>query len=603
MSMQITDPKELPNNPGVYIMHNKDDEIIYVGKAKNLKKRVQSYFKDEDKLDHPKTRVLMRHFNYLEYIITDTEKEALILEASLIKKHRPQYNIRLKDGKQYPFIKITNEEYPRIFLTRNIINDNASYYGPYPNAHKAREFIDFINKNFKIRTCKSMNGPCLNYQIKQCSAPCINNITYDEYQKNIKHVKQLLSGKYKTIIKNMQQEMKRDAKNMNFEKAAILRDQIDTIKVTLEKQHIQLTENVDEDIIAIEHNNHEASVTILSVRGGKTSRKDDLTLQHIEDMTDQEIITEFIKQYYITAPIPDVIIVEQKIQDQEVINEWLNQKHEKRVKIRIAEDEHYNKLINIAKKNAKITLTENTKKEDNPLVTLQGYLGLKKLPYHIEAFDISNISGEYAVASMVVFEDGKPKKNMYRKFKMQTPGPNDFAMMKEVLTRRYSYLSPNTPKGQNYMNDPDNSFYIKPDLVLIDGGKGQLSMAVEVFKELEIKDVPLIGLAKKFEEIYIPGRSNPIILPRRSSALRLLQYVRDESHRFAITFHRTLRKNAFTKSELDEIPGVGLKRKQALMLHFKNIDNIKKASVDEIASVKNIPEKVAHTIYEYMHES
>ncbi|MDD6534941.1 MAG: excinuclease ABC subunit UvrC [Methanosphaera sp.] len=596
--MKITDPNLLPGKPGVYIMHDEDDEIIYVGKAKNLKKRVRSYFKDEEKLDHPKTRILMKHFSYLEYILTDTEKEALILEATLIKKHTPHYNIRLKDGKQYPFIKITNEEYPRIFLTRRIYDDKASYFGPYPNATKAREFIDFINKNFQIRTCKHMDGPCLNYQIKQCSAPCINAISYDEYMENIEYAKQLLGGKYVEIIQKLESDMHESSKNMEFEKAAILRDQIDTIKVTLEKQNIQITQDLNQDIIAIEHNTHQASVVILSVRGGKTSRKDDLTLKQIDGLTDQQILTEFIKQYYITAPIADMIIVEHKFEDQEVINEWLNQKHTSNVEIKIAEDEHYQKLINIAKKNAKISLNENTKKEDNPLLMLKAYLNLKKLPYRIEAFDISNISGIHAVASMVVFEDGKPNKSMYRKFKMQTLGPNDFAMMKEVLTRRYSYVT-----DENLKENSTESLDIKPDLVLIDGGKGQLAMAVEVFNELEIKDVALLGLAKKFEEVYIPGRSDPIILPRKSSALRLLQYVRDESHRFAITYHRTLRKNAFLKSELDEIPGVGPKRKQALMLYFGSLDAIKDATPDEILKVDKINEKLAYTIYDTLHKN
>lgn len=602
MSMKITDPNILPDKPGVYIMHDKDDNIIYVGKAKNLKKRVRSYFKDEDKLNHPKTRVLMKHFYYLEYIITDTEKEALILESNLIKKHRPQYNIRLKDGKQYPYIKITNEEFPRIYLTRRIYDDEASYYGPYPNSRKAREFIDFINKNFKIRTCKHLKGPCLNYQIKQCSGPCINEITYENYQKNIKHAKQLLSGKYKTILNNLEREMNRNAKNMEFEKAAIIRDQIETIKVTLEKQHIQQTNDINEDIIAIDHNNKQASVVIFAIRNGKTNKKDDLILKQIEGMSDREIRTEFVKQYYSSAPIPDVIILEDKLDDEQIINEWLNQKHESKVKIKVADDEHYNKIINIVKKNAKINLTENTKKEDNPLITLKEYLNLKKMPYHIEAFDISNISGIYAVASMVTFEDGKPRKDMYRKFKMETPGPNDFAMMKEVLKRRYAYISPLSSKSKGKKNDPENSLYIKPDMVLIDGGKGQLSMAIEVFNELGINDVPLVGIAKKFEELYIPHRSDPIILPRKSSALRLLQYVRDESHRFAITYHRTLRKNAFIKSELDEIPGVGEKRKQSLIKHFKSLENIKNATKEEISEVKNIPPKVAETIYEYVHE-
>lgn len=594
MSMKITSPEELPQKPGVYIMHNSDDEIIYVGKAKKLKNRVQSYFREEDKLDRPKTQVLMKHFSYLEYILTDTEKEALILEANLIKRHKPRYNISLKDGKQYPYIKITNEEFPRIHITRRLLNDGASYYGPYTDATNARGFIDFINKNFKIRTCKHMDGPCLNYQIKQCSAPCVNYITPEEYNKNIRRVKLLLMGRYKTILKQLKKEMNKYSKNMEFEKAAIIRDQIENIQVTLEKQNIQPTKDVDQDIIGIDHNDSEAAVVIISVRNGKTNKKDDIVLKQINGFTDTEILTEFIKQYYSTAPAPDEIILEDSIEDEEIILEWLEEKQGHKIKIKVAEEGHYLTLIRIAKKNAHISLTENTKEEENPLLTLEQYLRLPKLPYHIEAFDISNISGIHAVASMVVFENAKPAKKMYRKFKMNTPGPNDFAMMKEVLTRRYSRIAP----GYDEQKSSSDSMYIKPDLVLIDGGKGQLGMAVEVFKSLGINDVPLVGLAKKFEELYVPGRSQPIILPRKSTALHLLQYVRDESHRFAITFHRQLRSKAFTKSILDEIPGVGKKRKQALLAHFENLDAIYDASYEEICEVDGINKKLAKTIYE-----
>lgn len=594
MSMKITNPKELPQKPGVYIMHNSDDEIIYVGKAKKLKNRVQSYFRDEDKLDQPKTQVMMKHFAYLEYILTDTEKEALILEANLIKRHKPHYNISLKDGKQYPYIKITKEEFPRIHITRKLQNDGASYYGPYTDATNARGFIDFLNKNFKIRTCKHMDGPCLNYQIKQCSAPCVNYITTEDYNKNIRRVKLLLMGRYKTILKQLEKEMNKYSKNMEFEKAAIIRDQIENIQVTLEKQNIQPTKDVDQDIIGIDHNDSEAAVVIISVRSGKTNKKDDLVLKQIDGFTDTEILTEFIKQYYSTAPAPDEIILEDSINDEEIILEWLEEKQGHKIRIKVAEDGHYLTLIRIAKKNAHISLTENTKEEENPLLTLEQYLRLPKLPFHIEAFDISNISGIHAVASMVVFENAKPAKKMYRKFKMQTPGPNDFAMMKEVLTRRYSRIKP----GYDEQKASLDSMYIKPDLVLIDGGKGQLGMAVEVFRELGINDVPLVGLAKKFEELYVPGRSEPIILPRKSTALHLLQYVRDESHRFAITFHRQLRSKAFTKSILDEIPGVGKKRKQALLGHFENLDAIYAASYEEICEVDGINNKLARVIYE-----
>ncbi len=598
MSMKIKNPEQLPQKPGVYIMHDENDEIIYVGKAKKLKNRVKSYFKDMDKLDSPKTKVLMSHFAYLEYILTDTEKEALILEANLIKKHRPRYNIRLKDGKQYPYIKITNEKFPRIMITHFIKNDKASYYGPYTDVTHARRFIDYVNKSFKIRTCKNMDGPCLNYQIKQCSAPCDGKITKEEYDNNIKKAKLLLKGRYKTIVKNLNKEMKEYSKNLQFEKAAITRDQIETITNTIEKQNLQVTKEVDQDIIGFDYDKSEAAVVILSVRDGRTNRKDDLILKGIEGYTDKQILTEFIKQYYTSAPIPDELILQDEIEDKQIIKEWLEEKHEHKVKITYAESGHEFKLVNIAKKNAHISLTQETHEEENPLLILKQYLNLPKLPRHIEAFDISNISGIHAVASMVVFEDGKPAKNMYRRFKMNTPGPNDFAMMKEVLTRRYQHISPNYDEEITNPKDPK---YIHPDLILIDGGKGQLHMATDVLNELNITDVPTTGIAKQFEELYVPGRSEPIIIPKQSKALHLLQYVRDESHRFAITYHRKLRSKAFTKSELDDIPGVGKKRKQALLRHFNNMDELKKASIDEISKVKGIHNKLAIEIYETLH--
>ncbi|MDO5826035.1 MAG: excinuclease ABC subunit UvrC, partial [Methanosphaera sp.] len=516
----------------------------------------------------------------------------------LIKKYKPHYNISLKDGKQYPYIKITNDTYPRIHVTRKISSDGASYYGPYTDVTNARSFIDFLNKNFKIRTCKHMDGPCLNYQIKQCNAPCKGNISQEEYNSNIRRVKLLLQGKYKTLLKQLKRQMNQYSRNMEFEKAALIRDQMETIRITLEKQNIQPTMEVNQDIIGIDHNGVQAAVVILSVRNGKTNKKDDLVLKQIDGFTDKQILTEFIKQYYSTAPCPDELILEDNIEDEEVITEWLEEKHGHKIRIKVVEDGHYLTLIKIAKKNAHISLTEKTKEEENPLLTLEQYLNLPRLPYHIEAFDISNISGIHAVASMVVFENAKPAKRMYRKFKMKTPGPNDFAMMKEVLTRRYSRISPDYDKEVN----ENDSMFIKPDLVLIDGGKGQLGMAVEVFKELNITDVPLVGLAKKFEELYVPHRSEPIILPRKSTALHLLQYVRDESHRFAITFHRQLRSKAFTKSILDDIPGVGKKRKQALLTYFDNLDTLYDASLDDIKNVPSIPEKLAVTIYERLQE-
>ncbi|MDO5851849.1 MAG: excinuclease ABC subunit UvrC [Methanobacteriaceae archaeon] len=591
MPLKITNPEVLPQTPGVYIMHNNEDKIIYIGKAKKLRNRVKSYFKD--KLDSPKTEVLMTRFSYLEYVETETEKEALILEANLIKKYKPQYNIQLKDGRSYPYIKINYEKYPRLQIAYKINNKKAKYYGPYTDVTRARQLIDYLNKTFQLRTCKNMDGPCLNYQIKQCSAPCKPYITQKEYKNNVKNIEKVLEGKHDQLITKLEKEMKLLADKQRYEEARIIRDQIDSLKITKEKQKIQITQDMREDIIAFTRTKNKATVVVISLVKGVTQKPEDLTLTGVHLNNTTEILTEFVKQYYNDKPAPTKIIIPEKINDKKLITDWLEEKQNHPVIITTPEETIDEKLVKMAKNQSKLILNQEKDIDEKPLLVLKQYLNLPKLPYHIEAFDISNISGIHAVASMVVFEDGKPNKKKYRRFKMKTPGPNDFAMMKEVLTRRYSHISPLFNEEKT-----DDSIYDVPDLILIDGGKGQLGMAVEVLNELGLTSIPAVGIAKKFEELFVPYRSDPIIIPRQSKALHILEFVRDESHRFAITYHRTLRKNAFTKSILDTIPGIGKKRKQALLTHFKNMDNIYDATIDELKEVKSITNPLAETIYE-----
>ena len=583
MATVVDNPNNLPNKPGVYIMRNKYDEVIYVGKSKSLKKRVKSYFKD--KHEQTKTKLLMEHFNTLEYIITDTEKEALILEANLIKKYMPHYNVRLKDDKRYPYIKITNEKFPRVIITRNINQKTGQYYGPFTDATALKKTTNFLKKIFKIRTCKNMDGPCLNSQIDLCLAPCSQNISQEEYSQLIYKINLFFQGKYKEIVKNLETDMNIAAENQEFEKAGIIRDQIFSIKSVMEKQNVAFNKNINQDVIAGKYGDNLACIVVFNVREGKIIDKDDFVMTGVENYSNERILTEFIKQFYsYHRQIPNELILQYPIDDDEIIKEWLNDMKGSSVKITIPQKGIKYKLIKMVSKNADIIYNQKEQVK-NSMIELKKYLKLPKLPHIIEGFDVSNISGTNAVGSMVSFKDAKPNKKRYRRFKLKTPGPDDYGMMNELLTRRYTKVA----------NGEDN----KPDLILIDGGKGQLNVAVDVLNSLNLSDIPVIGLAKKFEEIFIPKMDKPIILPKNSQSLFLLQRVRDESHRFGVAYHRKLRDNELKHSQLDDIPGIGYKRKMNLLRHFKNFDNIKNANLEEILEVKGMNKKVALAVYEY----
>lgn len=586
MATVVDNPKNLPNKPGVYIMRNKYDEVIYVGKSKSLKKRVKSYF--TNKYDNIKTKLLMEHFNTLEYIITDTEKEALILEANLIKKYMPNYNVRLKDDKRYPYVKITNEKFPRVIITRNINQKFGQYYGPFTDATALKKTTTFLKKIFKIRTCKNMDGPCLNSQIDLCQAPCSGNISEKEYLELIDKINLFFQGKYKTIVKNLETEMNTLAENQEYEKAGIIRDQIFSIKEVMEKQNVAFNKNINQDVIAGRYGEDSACIVVFNVREGKIIEKDDFVMTGAKNSTPEKILTEFIKQFYsYPRHIPHEIILQYPIDDEEIIKEWLKDMKGSSVKITIPKKGIKSKLIKMVSKNADIIY--NQKEEvKNSMIELKKYLKLPNLPHLIEGFDVSNISGTNAVGSMVSFKDAKANKKGYRRFKLKTPGPDDYGMMNELLTRRYTKVA----------NGEDK----KPDLILIDGGKGQLNVAVEVLESLNLSNIPIIGLAKKFEEIFIPQMDNPIILPKNSQALFLLQRVRDESHRFGVTYHRKLRDNELKHSELDNIKGIGTKRKMNLLRHFKDIEGVKKASLDEILEVKGMSKTSALAVYEYFNK-
>lgn len=583
MSTKIKSPKNLPKKPGVYIMRNASDEIIYIGKAKNLKNRVSSYFRE--KLDRPKTQILMSHFDNLEYIITNSEKEALILEANLIKKYHPRYNIQLKDDKRYPYVKITNEKFPRLVITRNITK-NGVFYGPFTDVGSVRKTVKFLKSLFKIRTCRNMDGPCLNSQIDLCYAPCDGKITEEEYGEIINKIDLFFQGKYSAIVKNLKKEMEQAALNEEYEKAAVLRDQITSIEEIMEKQFVDLVDDdLDQDVIAIAAGKHEIVVIIMPIRNGKIIGRDDFLMSGSEYDSTSEILFAFIQQYYgYNRHVPKQILLAEEINDKTLIEEWLSDLRGNKVHIKVPQKGVKLRLVKMAEKNAEI-IEHQKKTLENSMIELKKYLKLEKLPRVIEGYDISNISGKFAVGSKVSFKDAKPNKKRYKQFKIETPGPNDFAMMKELLTRRLKLIE----------TDPE------PDLIVIDGGKGQLGMACDVLEELNLTHIPIIGLAKEFEEIYVPNSKRPIIIPKNNKALHLLQQVRDESHRFAITYHRKLRSKNISQSSLDDIKGIGKKRKINLLKEFGTIDNIKNASVDELAEVDGMSKNAAQNVFDYYH--
>lgn len=583
MSTKAKSPDNLPNKPGVYIMRDNTDTIIYIGKAKSLVKRVKSYFRE--KLDRPKTQILMSHFHSLEFIITNSEKEALILEANLIKKHRPRYNIQLKDDKRYPYVKITDEEYPRLVITRNVTK-NGVYFGPFTDVGSVKRTVKFLKSLFKIRTCRNMNGPCLNSQIDLCYAPCDGRISKKQYSEIINKIDLFFQGKYSVIVKNLKKEMLEAADNEEFEKAAVIRDQISSIEEIMEKQFVELAnDDLDQDVIAMALNKNEVIVIIMPIRNGKIVGRDDFLMSSSKYDSASEVMFAFIQQYYgYNRHVPKQILLEDDIDEKDLLEDWLSDLRGNKVKIKVPQKGVKLRLVKMAKKNAEI-IKHQKKNMDNSLMELKKYLKLEKVPHVIEGYDISNISGKFAVGSKVSFKDGKPNKKMYKRFKMETPGPNDFAMMEELLTRRLKMID----------KDPE------PDLIVIDGGKGQLGMACGVLEKLNLTHIPIIGLAKEFEEIYLPNSKRPIIIPKNNIALHLLQQVRDESHRFAITYHRKLRSDNIQASSLDDIAGIGKKRKISLLKEFGSVDNIKKASVGELAKIDNMNQKTAENVYNYYH--
>jgi len=602
----------LPSKPGCYIMKNAAGTISYVGKAINLKNRVRSYFHADASHD-AKTRRLVREITDIEWIVVGSELEALILEMNLIKKHRPKYNIRLKDDKRYPYIKIHwADPFPKVTVTRQMVEDGSRYFGPYTSAWAVYQTLDVLRRIFPFLTCdRDITGTdlraCLYYDIKLCIAPCIGAASQAQYRQMISDLMDFLNGHSEDIVTRIQRDMEKAAEEMRFEKAAALRDQLKAIQSIIERQKIVFASDyLDSDVLAMARSNGEACVQIFFIRGGKLIGREYFILEGTEDEADTEIIEQFVTQFYTeAASIPQQVMLPQEIEEAKIIGQWLRSKRGgDKVEILVPKNGQPRELVQMAAENATETLQAlrtqwqaDTHKQEQALAELQQALNLPAPPNRIECYDISNTQGTAIVGAMVVFTQGIPDKKLYRKFNIESVigAADDFASMEEMLTRRFRRWRAGQELETNPGVKPDASFSFLPDLIIIDGGKGQLGRAVNVLEKFELFDkVPVVGLAKQQEEIFFPYKSESLILPRHSQALYLVQRIRDEAHRYGITAHRKKRQKLGMASQLDSIPGIGPARRKALLKHFGSVNNIREATLEELKLV--VPEDAAHSI-------
>ena len=613
----------LPAKPGCYIYRNAEGTIIYIGKAISLRNRVRSYFHSDASHDS-KTRRLVREIADIEWILVGSELEALILEMNLIKKHRPKYNIRLKDDKRYPYIKIHwNEPFPRVTVTRQMVEDGSRYFGPYTSAWAVYQTLDALRRIFPYLTCdREITGldkrACLYYDIKLCIGPCIGSATQEGYRQMITDLMNFLSGHSEEIVTRIENEMLKASEEMRFEKAAALRDQLKAITSIIERQKIVFASDYkDSDVLAMARTDGEACVQIFFIRGGKLIGREYFILEGTEDTADQQVMTEFVKQFYTEAAnIPEQVLMPEEIEIEEakIIGQWLRSKRGgQKVELFVPKDGQPHDLVQMAAENASETLQAlraqwqaDAHKQEQALGELQSALKLSAPPNRIECYDVSHTQGVATVGAMIVFEQGTPAKNLYRKFNIDSTSigsPDDFASMEEMLTRRFKrWLASSVQSEQQVPGaKPDASFSFLPDLIIIDGGKGQLSRVVKVLEQFKLTDlVPVVGLAKQEEEIFFPHNSQPLILPRHSQGLYLVQRIRDEAHRYGITAHRARRSKQGMASLLDSIPGIGPTRRKALLKHFGSMDKIKEASVEDLTTVKGMNKKAAEAIKSYL---
>jgi excinuclease ABC subunit C len=602
----------LPVKPGCYIMRNPAGEVIYVGKAINLRSRVRSYFQERTDQDR-KVRKLVEQIADLEWILVGSELEALILEMNLIKKHRPRYNVRLKDDKRYPYIKVhLHQAFPKVTVTRQMVNDGARYFGPYTSVWAVHQTLDLLRRIFPYLTCdRDITGkdarPCLFFDIKLCSGPCIGAIDQAGYQQLIQDLCAFLDGHTDPIVSRLQLDMAAAAEDLNFEKAAVLRDQLNSIERVLEKQKVISSDQSDSDVLAMARTDGEACVQIFFIRNGKLMGREYFILEGTEETSDANVIGEFLKQFYSeAATIPDKVLLPNEVEEALIINQWLNTRRGgQKVELLVPKSGANSELMAMATENAVETLQAlksqweaDKNKQTEALAELQQALSLPEPPNRIECYDISNTQGTASVGSMVVFEQGTPSRRLYRHFNIKNVnGPDDFSSMEEVLHRRFNRWQ-SAQELQQVGAKPDPSFSVLPDLLIVDGGKGQLGRAIKVLEEYALTDrVPVMGLAKQQEEIFRPHSEKSITLPRHSQGLYLIQRVRDEAHRFAITAHRKARGKVGIASRLDAIPGIGPKRRKALLEKFGDIETIRQASVEQLMKVSGINEEVAMALH------
>ena len=606
--------KKLPGKPGVYLMHDEKDAIIYVGKAISLKNRVRQYFQSS-RNKGAKIEQMVTHISRFEYIVTDSELEALVLECNLIKEHRPKYNTMLMDDKTYPFIKVTvNEPFPRVMMARQMKKDKAKYFGPYTSAGAVKDTIELIRKLYHIRSCNrslpkdiGKERPCLNYHIHQCQAPCQGYISKEEYWKAIDEVVRFLNGNYDPILKELEEKMMAASDNLEFEKAIEYRELLASVQKIAQKQKITDTAGDDRDIVAMASEGEDAVVQVFFIRSGRLIGRDHFYLKIAENDTKSEILSSFIKQFYAGTPyIPAEIMLPEEIEDQEIIEEWLTARREHKVHFRIPKKGTKEKLVELAQKNAQMVLKndkERLKREEGRTIgavkELEKILGLKGI-VRMEAYDISNTNGFDSVGSMVVYEHGKPKRNDYRKFKIKSvQGPDDYASMNEVLTRRFEH-----GLREQQEESETGGFQAFPDLIMMDGGRGQVNIALEVLEKLDLH-IPVCGMVKddnhRTRGLYFNNVELPI--DRNSECFRLITRIQDEAHRFAITFHRQLRSKGQVHSILDDIPGIGPARRKDLMRSFENIDAIRNATVEELKELPAMNEKSAQEVYKFFHQN
>ena len=602
----------LPAKPGCYLMKNADGTIIYVGKAISLKNRVRSYFHADASHD-AKTRRLVREIADIEWILVGSELEALILEMNLIKKHRPRYNVRLKDDKRYPYIKIHwAEPFPKVTVTRQMVEDGSRYFGPYTSAWAVYQTLDALRRIFPYLTCDRVitgedKRACLYYDIKLCTAPCIGAIQQAGYRQMISDLMEFLSGHSEDIVKRLQAAMEKASEDMRFEKAAALRDQLKAVQAIIERQKVVFASDyLDSDVLAMARSDGEACVQIFFIRGGKLIGREYFILEGTEDAADAEILSQFVKQFYTeAATIPQQVMLPEELEEARIISQWLRSRRGgQKVEFFVPKGGQPQQLVEMAAENASETLSAlraqwqaDSHKQEQALAELQSAFQLPGPPNRIECYDVSNTQGTAIVGSMVVFEQGVPSKNLYRKFNIESVAgaPDDFASMEEMLTRRFRRWNASQELAEQPGQKPDASFSFLPDLVVIDGGKGQLGRAVGVLEQFGLFGrVPVVGLAKQREEIFFPNKPDSLLLPRHSQALYLLQRIRDEAHRFGITAHRKKRTKLGLASQLESVPGIGPARRKLLLKHFGSMDKIRQASLDELKAV--LPENAAQAI-------